>query len=61
MRLFQYSKPTHLICPDFGPSILPDKIKETRVIIIIHDNYKEKEEESTISAKQIKASSINVT
>lgn len=31
----------HLIYPDFGTSILPNKIKETRVIIIIHDNYKE--------------------
>ena len=40
---FSTANLTHLIYPYFGMSILPNKIKETRVIIIIHDNYKEKE------------------
>lgn len=34
---------THSIHPNPGMSVLPNKIKETRVVIIIHDNYKEKE------------------
>jgi hypothetical protein len=39
---------------------LPDKIKETRVIIIIHDNWKEKEEGSRLS-KQTTASAVTAT
>lgn len=40
---FGTAKVTHVIYRDFAMSILPNKIKETRVIIIVHDNCKERE------------------